>query len=582
MMMEDRMVRDLPEKSEINLEDKMVIEDIDGTKLAPISTIRDTIMNKLIFDNVEDMKSASIDCDSFCMTLGYRKAGDGGGAYYQIVYEPTAIDDGINYLYLHTSDVNRAKFIPTNGFITPEQLGAYGDGINDDSAIITKCLSSNYDTRFTCGKTYLINQSIEIPNKDNVYIDLNGCTLKTNSSVFGVFKAHTNISSPADNKYLTIKNGYIDMNKKGGSPIVLDRQFKKVLIDNIVFSNITSGNCIFKGIEDAVIDNCSFIYEYKNSGTGISAIECTFGQIPSQLFQNVCVKNTSFINCTGISMMDSTLKPHRIASVDIDNCCVMVNEEWRDSYFLVLERFSSNTADKPCCINISNIDATGIQSLISTTRCKCSISIRDVVLNYCKNLFNSSNVDATFTIEGHIYAASADGNDRSMYPLVPPGYGYIHLNTTSIDFGNNHREAEPSTVTAPNQSGGTLSFTGLNNYNYTIYDNTNMETYPVEKKSLDDRNGIVSIENFRNHVIQFYGTLEIGGIAKGLNNQIIGIQSDELQACNIRESTTVEINIESEHTSSQAYSLSGRRTGGTHPNTAYFKYSANDRKWKQI
>ena len=40
MVIEDRLVRDLPVKSSIDLDDLMLIEDIDGTKLGYIRSIR--------------------------------------------------------------------------------------------------------------------------------------------------------------------------------------------------------------------------------------------------------------------------------------------------------------------------------------------------------------------------------------------------------------------------------------------------------------------------------------------------------------------------------------------------------------
>ena len=133
MIIEDRLIRDLAEKSQITIDDYLVIEDITGTKLAPITGLRRLIMDDLVFNNVEDMKMADLKDGDICITLGYRTVGDGGTSVYKIVYEPTAVEDGANWHYLYRSDVNRAKFISLNGDLHPEQFGAYGDGTKDEN-----------------------------------------------------------------------------------------------------------------------------------------------------------------------------------------------------------------------------------------------------------------------------------------------------------------------------------------------------------------------------------------------------------------------------------------------------------------
>ena len=88
MQYEERLVRELPEKSEIELTDYLVLEDLDGTKLGLVSSLRALMMQNLVFKTVEDMKSSDVHDGDYCITLGYHTPGDGGAAIYMIVYEP--------------------------------------------------------------------------------------------------------------------------------------------------------------------------------------------------------------------------------------------------------------------------------------------------------------------------------------------------------------------------------------------------------------------------------------------------------------------------------------------------------------
>ena len=49
MIIEDRLIRDLAEKSQISLDDYIVIEDLTGTKITPVTGLRKIMMENLVF-----------------------------------------------------------------------------------------------------------------------------------------------------------------------------------------------------------------------------------------------------------------------------------------------------------------------------------------------------------------------------------------------------------------------------------------------------------------------------------------------------------------------------------------------------
>lgn len=579
MMMEDRLVRDLPEKSEVSLDDKMLVEDIDGTKLAPVSSLRDMVMDKLIFENVEEMKSSSIDCDSFCMTLGYRKAGDGGGAYYKIVYQPTAIDDGGNYLYLHTSDVNRAKLISMDGSITPEQFGAYGDGTHDDSAVIAKCLKTDYETKFVTGKRYLISSPIEIPDKEYVYIDLNGCTLEAPPSapeygINGLLKAST--ESTLDNASLVIKNGCIDMKGSAGSPILINKSFKKVILENVSIINATL-TCVIHGAMDTVINNCAFVYK---PGSNVPAVSIGVGSV-QHLSQIANIKNTLMQDCSGVILVDSTTRPHPVTTLNIDSCKVYMPLGNRSYSFITTNYIPSSISSKPYFINISNVSSYGLRSLVSTNKYQAVISIKDITMDYYKNLFTSDNPEATIVLEGTI-CLIGDSSTHDIYPVFPKGSGTIHINTRAIMKDDYHSEVETTTNNVIGSQN--KSFRGLYGYDYTIYDNTNIET--ADDVYTTNPSGILSVSWFMNYILHI--TDDVHDISPGMNNQIIGLMlNDEYSYCYIFESDTITIKrngiATKDHGFRDRVCLAGSKCESKdYPDILYFKYQTHDRKWHQI
>lgn len=206
--MDERLIQELPKKSKVALTDYTLIEDEDGTKLAQVSSFKQILTSNLMFNTIEDLKSATLKEGEICMTLGYHEINDGGGATYYIAYEPTAVEDNGLVHYLYTSDTLRAKLVVYD-YITPEQFGAYGDGTHDDSAIINKCIDTGYMVKFNAGHIYRINTPIQL--KSDMYLDFDGAKIKPTYCDMFSKKADVSDLNPIVN--ITIKGFYADLSK---------------------------------------------------------------------------------------------------------------------------------------------------------------------------------------------------------------------------------------------------------------------------------------------------------------------------------------------------------------------------------
>lgn len=115
-------------------ESNKVLSANQGKVLGDTITVLNENVNKkpYYYDTVADMKTdTKLKAGDMAVTLGYYSINDGGAAEYKIVSAISQIDyqeELNNSLY--------ATLIIKNNIIIPEQFGAYGDNVHDDSEII--------------------------------------------------------------------------------------------------------------------------------------------------------------------------------------------------------------------------------------------------------------------------------------------------------------------------------------------------------------------------------------------------------------------------------------------------------------
>ena len=173
--MEDVKIIELPRRVEPSSKDRILIETMDGTQLVSTMVLKSLFDKAVVFDTLEDLTYATVEDGFICTVLGNTTKNDFGAAIYIITYDPLLVPNGTTVVKLKTSDALRAVYVSVTGTITPEQMGAKGDGSKDDSKAIQACIDSGYKVICRPGSIYKIENPVYL--KSNAYIEFNGATV---------------------------------------------------------------------------------------------------------------------------------------------------------------------------------------------------------------------------------------------------------------------------------------------------------------------------------------------------------------------------------------------------------------------
>lgn len=461
MTSEEKKIQELPDTSSVSLSDQIIVETEDGTKLADLAAIKKIMNANFVVENVEAMKSASFKEGEVCITLGYHTAGDGGGAIYKIVYEPTLVEDGGNVIYLLTSDVNRAKFISINNCVTPEQFGAVGNGKRDDSEAFKRCIASNYKIICRKGATYYVGG---LPLTNDLFIDLNGASLVSNGRA--VFK-----SNKTDTIYenICICNGFIRgaSSSKAGLAVDVTTHTKGLRFENIIFDYMaTSNSFIIGNHENAVIRNCKF----NCISAGSDAIKINYSSYTTATRDSLTIDSCSFNLYQTPLQVRGKLTSYS-GTVNNDVALDMVN--------IINTTASKGDPDGTgtfisvygdCTVNVDRCRSYKFGTFVSTSgNLRNNISVSNVTANYVDTFISTSagtdQVNSKISVSGTIVAsASASSAQKCLFNILA---GTLYLNTSAFQMDSVFKESLTT---------GTLS---ANYANMKIVDNSSVDSKDI-------------------------------------------------------------------------------------------------------
>lgn len=151
--------------------------------------------------------------------------------------------------------------------VCPEQYGALGNGISDDSSAIQSALNNSGVILFSSKKTYKVTTTLRV--KANTVIDLNGATINsTNKHLLFNFLSSDTFTGYNGNGNITVKNGTII----GGA--ISFGHGDCILLENVIFKDSLNDHFLeIAGCRNYIIRNCKFVgmadvqtsvYEYIN------------------------------------------------------------------------------------------------------------------------------------------------------------------------------------------------------------------------------------------------------------------------------------------------------------------------------
>lgn len=154
-----------------------------------------------------------------------------------------------------------------NTYIIPEEYGAVGDGVTDDSTAIQNAVNNKGLVLFSSGKNYKVTSTIRL-EKDTV-LNLNGATITSvNKHLFFNFLSSDTFTAYNGNGNITIKNGTII----GGA--ISFGHGDGITIENVTFKDSINDHFLeIAGCKNYAVRNCKFIgmadvqtsvYEYIN------------------------------------------------------------------------------------------------------------------------------------------------------------------------------------------------------------------------------------------------------------------------------------------------------------------------------
>ncbi len=402
-----------------------------------------------IFANVEDLKNATVSNGDTVSTLGFYEANDGGGATYTITN--TGKIDGKFNIILNNGLIAQLKV--NNNTILVDQLGAKGDGINDDVSFIQTAFDSKYTVTFSPNKIYkLVTNGLAIRN--NLNIVGNNATILVDDSynptssnfqkniIRSGFDSIDNINIES----LTLR---CDMNTKRYSGNNYLCMFQPSFSDNISLRNFDieiseSDNVItnfwmYYGCDNLILENCNFInnttageggiiflhsrddnyYNYYNAFKNISITNCNFkGQCGDEA---IALWGPNDINCKvssttidwNIANKNKSSRPIAITcnedtvakyNIIFENCNISANSKSADSIIGVGSRTPSNInlTFRSCSINANVRDSLLHFQLLPSTPAgisdfefiddKYNIAFESCTINCSKTITGSSNL----------------------------------------------------------------------------------------------------------------------------------------------------------------------------------------------
>lgn len=245
------------------------------------------------FNTIDDMKNATnLVAGSYAQTVGFHKVNDGGGAMYYITDSGTANE--MDVIVIGSLYANLV--IPS--VLVPEQVGAYGDGVHNDTTAFKRSLELS--KRIHLKGNYRVDsfdvENLTIEGESNIVTITSPIHLLDNSKISNFTiktisesdKHLIRISGNSDNVYNDITIDHITMtyDESTGTEVALTANYCKNL--TITNCDIYVGGTELNHCSYFTINNNHYNGGFINKNEGIhTSVYSENGIISSNKFENL-------------------------------------------------------------------------------------------------------------------------------------------------------------------------------------------------------------------------------------------------------------------------------------------------------
>lgn len=302
------------------------VERYEAEVLEYADTVNSLVGKTVYTYNTKDDMAADkrVQLNDTLMTCGYAEVGDKKGSFYKAVAQTSAKAIALqNNLYAQPFEV----YENNTEYVTPEQFGAVGDGVTDDTAAINEAILAN-KVVYLKETTYLIDGEVSVQLNNSVLhgnnatfkIKANGATnyagivckgqcVVDNLNIIGERDEHTGTDGEwgmcmelldCHDTYVNnvhCKNGWGDGLYIGATNENTPFANKNIYVTNSVFdNNRRNGISVIHG-DNIIIDNCTVTNSHgTNPQSGIDVEPNTEQEQANVTISNCFIGNNWFTN----------------------------------------------------------------------------------------------------------------------------------------------------------------------------------------------------------------------------------------------------------------------------------------------
>jgi hypothetical protein len=353
----------------------------------------------------------------------------------------------IDFLQSGAGAVTRTALSKMREWVTPDDFGAVGDGVNDDAPAIQLAFNSHSRVKFNSDKSYLMNSGVTV-QADDIEVDFGNATIINGGAGF-LFTFGARADTP-QNSGLKITGGYFTQSNPATTSdfnYIRVAGFSDYIISGCDMKNVSNGGIFIEaGTENGLIDACTLIGASGNSTIrGIWLNGSTASDYQSNYMDNSSLtRNATAFPVFAVKNCRVTNCKIAVGSYGIYNMntrdCVFENNHISD--FAGLRAITINTYSPNAIIKNNTIIGSGTTSGILVTQASSGVIIDGntfqggfgggraiqvqflaealITNNYFFNTGSQAidlNTAATATIRGNYFKRAFGTNTRAVYAL---------------------------------------------------------------------------------------------------------------------------------------------------------------------